>query len=167
MVRVWLTLFPCRAALIQAAYGFPNPWQLIIFSFGAFLMRSAGSIANDIADRNFDGHVERNRFRPLASGQIGPLQAFVFLGVQLWLAASLLLFLPSYTRAIAICVLPLVFIYPLCKRFTQWQQAVQGAAFNWGMLMVWAEGSRVYPAWCCASVGRAMANRLQYNLCLR
>jgi 4-hydroxybenzoate polyprenyltransferase len=81
-------------------------------------MRSADSTVNDIADRKFDGHVERTRLRPLASGQIGTTPAFVLLAVQLALAASLLLFLPPYTRLIAIGVLPLVFIYPLCKRFT-------------------------------------------------
>ena len=102
-------------------------------------MRSAGSTINDIADRKFDGHVERTRFRPLASGQIGVLQASVFLAVQLALSASLLLLLTPYTRIVAVCVLPLVFVYPFCKRFTHWPQVVLGAAFNWGMLMAWAE----------------------------
>jgi len=138
-VGIWLTLFPCLAALVQASHGFPGLWQLVVFSFGALLMRSAGSTVNDIADRKFDGQVERTRFRPLASGQIGTSQAVVFLAAQLALAASLLFFLTPYTRLIAICVLPLVFIYPLCKRFTHWPQAVLGAAFNWGMLMAWAE----------------------------
>jgi len=138
-VGIWLTLFPCVAALSQASHGLPGLWQLVVFSFGALLMRSAGSTVNDIADRRFDGQVERTRFRPLASGQIGTRQAVVFLAVQLALAASLLFFLTPYTRLIAIGVLPLVFIYPLCKRFTHWPQAVLGAAFNWGMLMAWAE----------------------------
>lgn len=138
-VGIWLTLFPCWAALIQASHGVPDLGLLAIFLLGALLMRSAGSTINDIADRNFDGHVERTRFRPLASGQIGTRQAFVFLGVQLALAAALLLGLAPYTALVALCVLPLVFIYPLCKRFTHWPQAVLGAAFNWGMLMAWAE----------------------------
>lgn len=63
-VGVWLTLFPCWAALIQASHGFPDLVHLIVFSIGALLMRSAGSTVNDIADRKFDGHVERTRFRP-------------------------------------------------------------------------------------------------------
>jgi 4-hydroxybenzoate polyprenyltransferase len=138
-VGIWLTLFPCWAALVQASHGFPHLRQLAIFSLGALLMRSAGSTVNDMADRNFDGHVERTRFRPLASGQIGTPHALVFLAVELALAASLLLFLTPTTRLIAIGVLPLVFIYPFCKRFTHWPQAVLGAAFNWGMLMAWAE----------------------------
>jgi len=145
-VGIWLTLFPCWAALIQASHGFPELRQLAIFSLGALLMRSAGSTVNDIADRKFDGHVERTRFRPLARGQIGISQALVFLALELALAASLLFFLTSYTRLIAICVLPLVFIYPLCKRVTHWPQAVLGAAFNWGMLMAWAEVAGHIPA---------------------
>ncbi|MDE1991261.1 MAG: 4-hydroxybenzoate octaprenyltransferase [Rhizobiaceae bacterium] len=138
-VGIWLTLFPCWAALIQASHGFPALKQLLVFSLGALLMRSAGSTVNDIADRKFDGHVERTRFRPLASGQIGVPEALVFLVLQLALAASLLIFLTPYTRLVAISVLPLVFVYPLCKRFTHWPQAVLGAAFNWGMLMAWAQ----------------------------
>lgn len=138
-VGIWLTLFPCLAALIQASHGFPALWQLIVFSLGALLMRSAGSTVNDIADRNFDAHVERTRLRPLASGQFGIGQAIAFLIIELALSASLLFFVSPYTRLIAVCVLPLVFIYPLCKRFTHWPQAVLGAAFNWGMLMAWAE----------------------------
>ena len=145
-VGIWLTLFPCWAALIQASHGFPDIRQLAIFSLGALLMRSAGSTVNDIADREFDGNVERTRFRPLASGQIGLSQASVFLALELALAASLLFFLTPYTRLIAICVLPLVFIYPLCKRVTHWPQAVLGAAFNWGMLMAWAEVAGRIPA---------------------
>lgn len=138
-VGVWLTLFPCLAALIQAAQGVPEVWLLIVFSLGALLMRSAGSTVNDIADRNFDAQVERTRFRPLANGQLRTRQAVIFLVAELALAASLLFFLSPYTQLIAICVLPLVFVYPLCKRFTHWPQAVLGAAFNWGMLMAWAE----------------------------
>jgi 4-hydroxybenzoate polyprenyltransferase len=145
-VGIWLTLFPCWAALIQATHGIPDLRTAVIFSLGALVMRSAGSTINDIADRNFDGHVERTRHRPLANGQIDAMRATVFLSVQLVLAASLLLFLTPYTRLIAICVLPLVLIYPFCKRFTHWPQAVLGAAFNWGMLMAWAEIAGHVPA---------------------
>jgi 4-hydroxybenzoate polyprenyltransferase len=80
-VGIWLTLFPCWAALFQAAHGLPDIRQLAVFTLGALLMRSAGSTINDIADRKFDGHVERTRFRPLASGQIGVSQALTFLAV--------------------------------------------------------------------------------------
>lgn len=162
-VGIWLTLFPCWAALVQASYGLPDLRQLAVFSFGALLMRSAGSTVNDIADRKFDGHVERTRFRPLASGQIRTPQAFVFLAVQLVLAASLLLFLTPYTRLVAICVLPLVFVYPLCKRFTHWPQAVLGAAFNWGMLMAWAEVAGHIPAGAVLMWAGAVAWQIGYD----
>ena len=162
-VGIWLTLFPSWAALIQASHGVPDLGLLAIFSLGALLMRSAGSTINDIADRNFDGHVERTRFRPLASGQIGTRQAFVFLGVQLALAAALLLVLAPYTALVALCVLPLVFIYPLCKRFTHWPQAVLGAAFNWGMLMAWAEVAGHIPPGAVLMWAGAIAWQIGYD----
>ncbi|NOL48660.1 4-hydroxybenzoate octaprenyltransferase [Pelistega europaea] len=144
-VGTWLTLFPCIAALIQAADGLPNIWRLIVFSLGALLMRSAGSTINDIWDRDFDKHVERTRFRPLTSGQVSLSQAIIFLIVQLLLAASLLFFINPYSRWLALAVVPLVIIYPLCKRFTYWPQAVLGAAFNWGMLMAWTDTTNTLP----------------------
>ncbi|MGE3832238.1 MAG: 4-hydroxybenzoate octaprenyltransferase [Parvibaculaceae bacterium] len=162
-VGIWLTLFPCWAALIQAAHSIPDLQQLAIFTLGAFLMRSAGSTINDIADRRFDGHVERTRFRPLASGQIDTKQAIVFLVVQLALAATLLLFLTPCARLIAICVLPLIFIYPFCKRFTHWPQVVLGAAFNWGMLMSWAEIAGHVPAGAVLMWAGAIAWQIGYD----
>lgn len=138
-VGIWLTLFPCWAALIQASSGFPPLRELVVFTLGALLMRSAGSTINDIADRNFDAHVERTRFRPLASGQINVFRACLFLGLQIFAASCLLWVLNPLTQILAACVLPLVFLYPFCKRFTHWPQAVLGAAFNWGMLMAWTE----------------------------
>ncbi len=162
-VGIWLTLFPCWAALFQAAHGLPDVRQLAVFTLGALLMRSAGSTINDIADRKFDGHVERTRFRPLASGQIGIGQAVTFLTIELALAASLLLFLTPYTRLVALCVLPLVFVYPFCKRFTHWPQAVLGAAFNWGMLMAWAEIAGAIPAGAVLMWAGAIAWQIGYD----
>lgn len=138
-VGIWLTLFPCWAALFQAAHGVPDLRDLLVFTLGAFLMRSAGCIVNDIADRNFDGHVERTRFRPLANGEISVIRAMILLAAHLALAASLLVFLTPFARILAVGVLPLVVLYPFCKRFTHWPQAVLGAAFNWGMLVAWAQ----------------------------
>lgn len=162
-VGIWLTLFPCWAALFQAAHGLPDTKQLLVFTLGALLMRSAGSTINDIADRNFDGHVERTRFRPLASGQMGVSQAVIFLAIELALAASLLLFLTPYTRLVAICVLPLVLVYPFCKRFTHWPQAVLGAAFNWGMLMAWAEIAGHIPTGAVLMWAGAVAWQIGYD----
>lgn len=102
-------------------------------------MRSAGSTANDIADRNFDAHVERTRFRPLASGRVSIRGAVTFFVAQLLCAASQLNFLTPYTRLMALAVVPIVILYPFGKRFTYWPQAILGAAFNWGILMAWSE----------------------------
>lgn len=144
-VGTWLTLLPCIAALIQAAGGIPDWWRLFIFSLGALLMRSAGSTINDIWDRDFDKHVERTRFRPLTSGQVSLKQAVVFLFAQFLASACLLSFVNAYSRWLAVALVPLVIIYPLCKRVTYWPQAVLGAAFNWGMLMAWSDTTNTVP----------------------
>lgn len=148
-VPVLLTLLPCWAAMVQAAQGLPIVVDIIVFTLGAFLMRSAGCTVNDIADRNFDGHVERTRFRPLPSGQISLNKALIFLVAQLLIASLLLIFLTPTARYFAVAVVPLVIIYPFCKRFTHWPQAILGAAFNWGMLVAWAhiEGNVPLGAW--------------------
>lgn len=86
-VGTWLTLLPCLAALVQAAGGMPDFLRLVVFSLGALIMRSAGSTANDIADRKFDAHVERTRFRPLASGELRTRQGLAFLLAEFALAA--------------------------------------------------------------------------------
>ncbi len=138
-VGTWLTLLPALAALVQAADGWPVWWRILIFSLGALLMRGAGSTINDIFDRNFDNQVERTRFRPLTSGQISLRAAIWFLLAQLAVSALLLLALNPYSRWLALALVPLVIVYPLCKRFTYWPQAVLGAAFNWGMLMAWSD----------------------------
>lgn len=162
-VGIWLTLFPCWAALFQAAHGLPGIRDFLVFTLGAFLMRSAGSTINDIADRNFDGHVERTRLRPLANGEIGIPSAVLFMVVQLALAASLLAVLSPDTRLLAVCVVPLVFIYPFCKRFTYWPQAVLGAAFNWGMLMAWSQVAGHVPVGAVLMWAGAVAWQIGYD----
>lgn len=144
-VGTWLTLLPCLAALVQAAGGWPSLWRVLIFSLGALLMRGIGCSFNDIFDRDFDHQVERTRFRPLTSGQLSLTQALLFTFAQLVVAALLLLAINSYSRWLALALVPLVVIYPLCKRFTHWPQAVLGIAFNWGMLMAWSDTQNVVP----------------------
>lgn len=144
-VGTWLTLLPCIAALIQAQHGVPTLLRFVVFCLGALLMRSVGCTVNDICDRDFDKHVERTRFRPLTSGQISLKQAIIFLFAQLVAAALLLFFINSYSRWLAVALVPLVFIYPLCKRFTYWPQLVLGIAFNWGMLMAWSDTTNNVP----------------------
>lgn len=144
-IGTWLTLLPCIAALIQAAGGWPTLGRFIVFSLGALLMRGIGCTVNDMWDRDIDKHVERTRFRPLTSGQISMKQAVGFLVGQLLVCGSLLFFINSYSRWLALAVLPFVFIYPFCKRVTYWPQAVLGICFNWGMLMSWTDTHNVLP----------------------
>lgn len=144
-VGTWLTLLPCIAALIQAAGGWPDLWRLLIFSFGALLMRGVGCCFNDIFDRDFDHQVERTRFRPLTSGQLSLRNALIFVFVQLVIGALLLLAINEFSRWLALLLVPFIVVYPLCKRFTHWPQAVLGIAFNWGMLMAWSDTQNALP----------------------
>lgn len=162
-VGTWLTLLPCIAALIQAAGGWPDLWRLFIFSLGALLMRGVGCCFNDIFDRNFDHQVERTRFRPLTSGQLSLRNALIFVFVQLLIAGLLLLAINSYSRWLALLLLPLVVIYPLCKRFTHWPQAVLGIAFNWGMLMAWSDTQNIVPLAAIAMWAGAVTWQIAYD----
>lgn len=136
---ILLVLLPCWAAMFQASKNLPAFDDFAVFTLGAILLRGAGCTINDIADRNFDGQIERTRSRPLASGQLNLNQALIFFVSQLLVASILLIFLTPFTRLVAIAVIPMVIIYPFCKRFTYWPQIVLGVAFNWGMLMAWAQ----------------------------
>jgi 4-hydroxybenzoate polyprenyltransferase len=144
-IGIWLTLLPTLAALVQAAAGWPEPFRVLVFSVGALLMRSIGCTINDIFDRNIDKHVERTRHRPLTSGQLTLKQALWFLFTQLLLCAALLFAINPLSRWLALGLLPLVILYPLCKRIIDWPQAVLGICFNWGMLMAWSDTRNAIP----------------------
>jgi len=101
-------------------------------------MRSAGVIMNDLADRSFDGQVERTRHRPLVSGQLRQKDAVVFLAIVLASAAGLLYFLNPLTWALSPVALILAGLYPFCKRFLHIPQLILGVAFGWGGVMAWA-----------------------------
>jgi len=144
-VGTWLTLLPCLAALVQAADGWPTLFRLFIFSLGALLMRGVGCCFNDIFDRDIDKQVERTRFRPLTSGQLSLRNALWFVLGQLIVCGLLLFALNEYSRWLAVALLPIVIVYPLCKRFTYWPQIVLGIGFNWGMLMAWSDTQNSVP----------------------
>lgn len=162
-IGTWLTLLPCLAALVQAADGLPTLARLIIFSLGALLMRGIGCTINDMCDRDIDQHVERTRFRPLTSGQVSLRQAVIFLLAQLAVCALLLFLINPMSRWLAVALIPLVFLYPLCKRFTNWPQAVLGIAFNWGMLMAWSDTREVVPAAAIAMWAGAVLWQIGYD----
>lgn len=134
-IGIYLLLWPTWWALWLAAEGVP-PWSLwLVFTLGVVLMRSAGCVINDYADRNFDGAVARTRLRPLAAGKVSPAEALQLFALLLLLAASLLLFLNWQTALLSLGALALASLYPFMKRYTHLPQLVLGAAFSWGMPM--------------------------------
>ncbi|PCI33459.1 MAG: 4-hydroxybenzoate octaprenyltransferase [Alphaproteobacteria bacterium] len=148
-IGTWLLLWPCLWSIALAShwqYWEPGNWStylpnimlLALFAVGAFVMRGAGCVVNDIADRKYDALVERTRGRPLPSGRVSVAQAFVFLGCLCLIGFGVLLQLNEFTIWLGVASLGLVVLYPFMKRFTYWPQIVLGLTFNWGALMGWA-----------------------------
>lgn len=133
-----LLLFPTLWSLVLASRGWPSTTLLIIFVMGSFIMRSAGVIMNDLADRSFDRRVERTRNRPLVSGQLHPKHALAFLALLLLGAVGLLYFLNHLTWLLSPVAVLLAGLYPFCKRFLHIPQLILGVAFGWGGVMAWA-----------------------------
>lgn len=133
-----LLLFPSLWALVLASEGRPSALLLFIFTAGAFIMRSAGVIMNDLADRSLDRQVTRTKTRPLASGALSPLHAVLVLGGLLLIAASLLIFLHPLAVWLSPIALGLAMAYPFAKRFFHIPQFFLGLAFGWGAVMAWA-----------------------------
>jgi len=148
-VGIWLLLWPTWWALWVAAEGFPDLGVLFIFTAGVFLMRSAGCVINDYADRNIDGQVERTKNRPLAQNRIAPKEAlYLFAGLALT-AFALVLFMNALTIAMSFVGAILAASYPFMKRYTNLPQVVLGAAFAWSIPMAFAAQTDSVPvaAW--------------------
>ena len=136
-----LLFWPCSWGLI-IAYDFSGEkisflLYLSLFFLGAVLMRSAGCIINDIADRNFDNKVQRTKDRPIASGKISVFQGFLYSGILCFIALIVLLQFNYFTILLALGSMPLAFIYPLMKRYTYWPQLFLGITFNYGLILGW------------------------------
>ncbi|MFO0774448.1 MAG: 4-hydroxybenzoate octaprenyltransferase [Nitrospiraceae bacterium] len=144
-----LLLLPCWWALWIASRGVPPLSLLLIFAGGAFLMRSAGVIMNDLTDRRIDRHVRRTAHRPLAEGSLRPIQALVLLVLLLMAAVGLLFLLPARVWPLAPTAVVLAAIYPWAKRYVPIPQAILGLAFGWGVIMAWGSvrESIDAPAW--------------------
>ncbi len=141
-----LLLWPTLAALWIAADGIPPLTMIIVFTLGTLVMRSAGCVMNDYADREVDGHVERTRNRPLATGLISKFEALLVLAGLCTVALLLLVFLNPLTRWLAVAGLAIAMFYPFMKRWTYLPQVVLGAAFSWGMIMAFAAIQEEVPA---------------------
>jgi len=140
-----LLLWPTYWALWIAAGGMPDTDLLVIFTLGTFLMRSAGCIVNDLADRNFDGAVKRTCERPLVTGAVSVGEArLLMLGLCL-AAFGLVLLTNPFTIALSFAAVALTATYPFMKRYTHWPQVVLGAAFSWGIPMAFAAQQNALP----------------------
>lgn len=146
-----LLLLPCwwsSALAASATEQGPNLWHLVLFMIGAIAMRGAGSVWNDIVDRDLDGSVERTRNRPLPSGQISVTQATAFAVLLCLIGLAVLLQFNWFAIGLGFLSLLPVAVYPFMKRITDYPQAVLGLAFAWGGLMGWAcyAGTLSFPA---------------------
>lgn len=150
----WLVYWPCVWSIFLAASLHPAealPATFIfglcaLFGIGGFVMRSFGCIINDMADREFDKHVERTRNRPLASGELQMKDAWRLLFITaiagLSCLGALMMLVKPYVAittllAWSLPVIGLIIAYPFMKRITWWPQAFLGIAFNWGIIMAW------------------------------
>ncbi|MEE8339450.1 MAG: 4-hydroxybenzoate octaprenyltransferase [Xanthomonadales bacterium] len=148
-IGILLLLWPTWWALLLAGAGHPSLKNGLIFTAGVVLMRAAGCVMNDIADRDFDPHVERTRLRPLASGELGLSQAIGAFVVLMILAFALVLLTNALTIKLAFVGAGLALTYPFFKRFTHLPQIVLGLAFGWGIPMAFAAETMAVPwaAW--------------------
>lgn len=150
-----LLLWPTLTALVLATHGYPTAKLLSLFLVGTFVMRSLGCILNDLADKQFDQHVERTSTRPLTSGKIKTRSALLFAFMLALIAGSLVLLLNTLSLYIAIAAMLLTLFYPFCKRFTYWPQVILGLTFNLGILMAFTATENTLPlhAWLLYAAG--------------
>ena len=148
-VGIYLLLWPTLWALWVAAQGMPDWDLLLIFVLGVVLMRSAGCVINDFADRNLDGHVERTRSRPLPSGRVSSREALALFVSLCVLAFVLVLLTDTQTVLLSFGGAALAAIYPFMKRYTYFPQVILGSAFSWGILMAFSAQTGELPrqAW--------------------
>jgi 4-hydroxybenzoate polyprenyltransferase len=146
-IGAWLLYWPCAWSVALAGVG--DRWDLLLWlALGAFAMRSAGCVYNDIVDRDLDRHVERTRLRPLASGRVSVRAAGVLIGLLCAVGIVVLLQLKWAAAVVALCSVAPVALYPFMKRITWWPQAWLGLVFSWGALVGWpaVTGSLAWPA---------------------
>ena len=136
-IGMWLVFYPAAWALAFAQPAALDGALLGLLFVGAVLMRSAGCIANDLADRRFDGAVARTAARPLVTGAISPRHALYWLALLLTLSFGLTFLLPYPTQFLALLVAPLVIAYPFMKRFSWWPQVFLALVFNTSVLFAW------------------------------
>lgn len=137
-VGIWLLLWPTLWALWLAGQGHPDGGLFIVFVLGVVVMRAAGCVLNDFADRNIDPYVERTRNRPIPSGAVAPLEALALFVALALIAIGLASMLNRQAQMLAIVAAALTIVYPFIKRFLSVPQFFLGAAFGWAVPMAFA-----------------------------
>lgn len=148
-VGIYLLLWPTLWALWIAGEGHPDLLVVFVFVSGVVLMRSAGCVINDYADREFDPHVERSRDRPIAAGRVKPKEALALFAVLCLGAFGLVLLMNELTIWLSLAGVILAASYPFMKRYTHLPQVYLGAAFGWAVPMAFAAQTGSVPklAW--------------------
>ena len=148
-IGIYLLLWPTLWALWIAAGGVPDLWVATVFVLGVVLMRSAGCVINDYADRKIDPFVERTKARPLAAGKVSAREALVLFVVLCLIAFALVLTLNGLTIALSLVGAFLAATYPFMKRHTYLPQVYLGLAFGWAVPMAFAAQTGAVPvvAW--------------------
>ena len=140
-----LLLWPTYWALFLSADGWPDLDILVIFTLGVFIMRTAGCVINDFADRKIDKHIVRTQGRPLATGEISSNSALILFGLLLLVAFGLVLQTNLLTIKLSLIALLLGTLYPFTKRWTNLPQLVLGAAFGMSVPMAFSAQTGVIP----------------------
>lgn len=158
-----LLLWPTYWALWLAAEGTPDLKVLIVFTLGVFVMRSAGCVINDFADRRVDGLVKRTQHRPLVTGVISSKQALMLFFALLVAAFMLVLTMNNLTIGLSFVALALAACYPFMKRYTHLPQVMLGAAFGWSIPMAFAAQANQLPTVCWILFGANLAWTVAYD----
>ena len=140
-IGTWLLLWPGLWSIALAAVatgGSPDLKLMALFAIGAFVMRGAGCVWNDLVDRDFDARVARTASRPIPSGQVSVRAAQGFMIALALIGFLVLIQLNWFSIALGVASLAPIAVYPFMKRITNWPQAVLGLTFNWGALMGWS-----------------------------
>ncbi|MEO5573748.1 MAG: 4-hydroxybenzoate octaprenyltransferase [Gammaproteobacteria bacterium] len=148
-IGIFLLLWPTMWALWIAGDGRPDPLVVTVFVLGVILMRSAGCVINDYADRNIDAHVKRTADRPLAAGRVTTTEALSLFAALCLIAFGLVLLMNKLTIALSFVGVLLAASYPFAKRYTYLPQVHLGAAFGWAVPMAFAAQTNTLPpvAW--------------------
>lgn len=137
-VGIWLLLWPTLWALWLAGDGHPDAGLFVVFMLGVIVMRSAGCVLNDFADRKIDPYVERTRQRPIASGAVAPIEALLLFVALSLIAIGLATMLNRPAQLLAVVAAGLTLVYPFIKRIVSIPQFFLGAAFGWAVPMAFA-----------------------------